>query len=94
MTNTPHIKGTAKSAFVLEWDGKASDLITLTDEFAFGETGEGLDSLDMGDVLGFWEWHFRVDCDNMEPMVITMGKNSLTLSLETALFEWEGDINE
>jgi hypothetical protein len=85
------IKGKATTSIIIEWDGSAETLIAFTDEFSQDSIYEQIDSLDLGDSLGFWETYFRGECESLfDEMEFSDGEFTLKITAEIDLFQWEG----
>jgi len=85
------ITGIAPMKFELNWEGTEQELIDFSDREAKARNGEefGLDSLDLGDAMGFWITETMLeDCELISYDEVT--KQSISCSITFDLFEWKG----
>ena len=81
------IKGTAPMRLELGFNGDEMDFIHLVNDLAMRSTGEGLDSLDAGDAMG---WVITETMANDCELHIEEGGFILLATITFDLFEWEG----
>jgi hypothetical protein len=77
------IKGTAPMRMKIQWNGTQDELIKLADEMS----EHGLDSLDLGDSMGFFLTYAMFNDSEFE---IHSGENTLKGWIEYESFQWEG----
>ncbi len=96
-------KGTRR--YKISWTGTEKDLIERTDRLAHDTVHGQLDSLDLGDTLGFWIWYLNQTHDQLKftphPMTSTMdgyiwkvSEGTLKIEFTDDLFEWDMDATE
>lgn len=71
----------------LEWNGTPIQLIELCDELAKDGTEYGLDSLDLGDAMGFIITETMIDGGEYK---VIRGELELRAWIDYDLFNWEG----
>lgn len=80
------IKCEAQATYKIDWTGTPGALVALADEMSFDEKGEGLDSMDAGDAMGFL---IEKLCDQGD-FCHTNTQGRLTATIEVGTFIWEG----
>ena len=80
------ILGHATRKFHLETDRNEDQIIFWTDKFATDYRGYGLDSMDLGDTMGFWMEYLSQEGENE----VHYPDLFFRAYYEDELFEWEG----